>query len=786
MTTEIAIVLSILLVSIVLFITEVIRMDVVALLVLVALAFTGLVTPEEALAGFSNPAVVTVWAMFILSEGLTETGVAGSIGRQVLKMAGANQFRMIMAIMLTAGVLSAFMNNIGVAAFMLPVVITIARKTNVPPSRLLMPLAYGSLLGGLTTMIGTPPNLLISNGLREAGYKAFTLFDFTPMGGVIMIVGSLFVALVAHRLLPSNNAGQEKGEASNQTSLREQYALGDRSFFLKLNKNSLLARKTLQEINLGQALGLFVVALQRNGKTLFSPGPQTMLEEGDRLYTQGDSERLNELLGWHDLKPVGRDQQESLLNGDSFSIVEATISEDADFIGQTLKESDFRKHFGLNALLVFQSGKAIDRNLGQLVLHAGERLILQGPQHAIDAINSDPAFEKCKPAPEALVETYSSIRNKLFEVQIPNNSWLDGKALSECRLRQRFDFHVISIKRNDSEITLPDPQEPLQAGDKLMLHSRPETLDILKGIQQLEIEPSKEADATMLEADDVEMVEATLAPNAQIAGRTVAEIQLSARYGVQLLCILRSNESHRSNLGEMSIQFGDALLLIGPHQRLKMLRDDKDFLLLSQLPENGSSESKKPLAASAIMAMVVFPVLFGVAPIALTAIAGAIAMVLAGCLKMEDAYRAIEWRAVFLIAGMLPLGTAIQQTGAASYLTAALMGVIGDFGPWTVIGGLYLITSAATTIIPTAALVVLMSPIAIQSSIEMGFSPHTSMMAIAMAASASFTSPISHPANVLVMGPGGYRFVDYIKVGLPLAIVVFIASMTLLPFFWPL
>ena len=175
MTWEIALVLGILFVALILFITEVLRMDVVALLVLGVLAVSGLVDPDEALSGFSNPAVITVWAMFILSAGLTETGVAAIIGQQVLKMAGKTEFRMIIVIMITSGVLSAFMNNIGVAAFMLPVVITVARKTGVAPSRLLMPLAFGSLLGGLTTLIGTPPNLLISNGLREAGYEAFTI-----------------------------------------------------------------------------------------------------------------------------------------------------------------------------------------------------------------------------------------------------------------------------------------------------------------------------------------------------------------------------------------------------------------------------------------------------------------------------------------------------------------------------------------------------------------------------------------------------------------------------------
>jgi di/tricarboxylate transporter len=183
---------------------------------------------------------------------------------------------------------------------------------------------------------------------------------------------------------------------------------------------------------------------------------------------------------------------------------------------------------------------------------------------------------------------------------------------------------------------------------------------------------------------------------------------------------------------------------------------------------------------------VVVSVLLGYAPISVAAVVGGSIMVLTGCLSMEQAYRAIDWRAIFLIAGMLPMGTAMQTTGAATYIADQVMLLLGDAGPWPVIMGLYIVTAMATMIIPTAALVVLMSPIVLSAMSDMGYAPETAMMAIAMAASASFTSPISHPANILVMGPGGYRFVDYLKVGVPLTIVVFIAVMILLPFFWPL
>ncbi|MDZ7644464.1 MAG: SLC13 family permease [Woeseiaceae bacterium] len=229
---------------------------------------------------------------------------------------------------------------------------------------------------------------------------------------------------------------------------------------------------------------------------------------------------------------------------------------------------------------------------------------------------------------------------------------------------------------------------------------------------------------------------------------------------------------------------GDALLLLGPRDRLELLSDDPDFLILTPLGQKPPDTRRAPLAA-AIMLGVVLTVLSGYLPISVAAVVGGSVMVLTKCLSMEQAYRAIDWRAIFLIAGMLPLGTAMQDSGAAAWLAAQLTEILGDIGPWAVIAGLYLLTALGTVVIPSAALVVLMSPIVLSAMADLGFAPQTAMMAIAMGA-ASFMSPISHPANILIMGPGGYRFVDYLKVGVPLTIVVFITTMVLLPWLWPL
>ena len=396
MTFEIALVLAILAVAIILFITEIIAMDVVALLVLGALALTDLITPAEALSGFSNPAVVTVWAMFILSAGLTVTGVANVIGRQVLRLAGHSEARMITIIMLTAGVLSAFMNNIGVAALMLPVVMDMARRTEHAPSKLLMPLAYGCLLGGLTTLIGTPPNLLVSEALRDRGLTPFNLFDFTPLGGCVMLGGIFFVALLGRHLLPVRDTTKESSNR-NQRSLREQYALHERTFVMRLPSDSVLLNKTLAQTRLGSALGLTVYAVIRNNKTQLAPDPQTKLKAGDRLLVGGRLDKLFELRNWRQLKIEKEEFSLRTIISDEIELAEVRLSPDSSLVGRALFQTDFRQKFGLN-ILAIRSNSTIKRtNLPGLMLHPGDRLLVQGKSSRFEELNETGDFDECRP-----------------------------------------------------------------------------------------------------------------------------------------------------------------------------------------------------------------------------------------------------------------------------------------------------------------------------------------------------------------------------------------------------
>jgi di/tricarboxylate transporter len=783
MTFEIALVLGILAISLVLFISEVIRMDLVALLVLGTLAVTGLVDSTQAFAGFSNSAVITVWAMFILSEGLTRTGIADIIGRQVMRIGGKREAPMIIVIMITGAVLSAFMNNIGVAALMLPVVVGVARRTRIAASRLLMPLAYSTLLGGLMTLIGTPPNLLISESMAQNGITPFELFDFTPLGGAVMLIGVSFVALAGRFLLPKRRA--ERDKHVSQRSLRARYKLQERTFMMRVPGDSILVGKSLGESRIGASTGLIILSLHRGGRSETLPGRQTIIRGGDGILVQGRIDQFRELRRWSDLVIEREAPVLKSMVASKVVYASVTIADGSPVISELVRHAAFRSRFDVAVVGIWRRDAYRLTNLAYVPIKVNDKVLVQGEVEAIEQLEKFSDFSEVEIfTPEQLAEKYHA-DERMFVVRLPKQSDLAGETLQKSRLAEVFDFRVLAVFRDGELKVMPRGDEVLLAGDLLLIEGQYSDLDVLRGLQELEIDTKVPANITSFESDRLTLMDATLDPRSSLAGRSVGELNFRERYGIELAGIWREGETIGTDLADERLQIGDALLLLGPRDRLQLLSSDSDFLILTPLGQEPPDTRRAPLAA-AIMLGVVVTVMLGYAPISISAVIGGTIMVLTGCLNMEQAYRSIDWRAIFLIAGMLPLGTAMQDTGAATYLAGQVMNLLGDAGPWPVIMGLYILTAMATMIIPTAALVVLMSPIVLSAMSDMGLSPETAMMAVAMAASASFTSPISHPANILVMGPGGYRFVDYLKVGVPLTIVVFITVMVLLPILWPL
>ena len=760
-------------------------MDIVALLVLGTLALTGLVTPAEALSGFSNPAVVTVWAMFILSASLYQTGVARIIGRQVLNLAGTSEWRMIFVIMLTSGLLSAVMNNIGVAALMLPVVMDIARSTNRAPSRLLMPLAYGCLLGGLTTLIGTPPNLLVSFALQDAGLNPFQLFDFTPVGMGVMLGGIIFISFVGRHFLPQKDVAKN-GIKKGKKALPASYDLEQRTFLIRVKPGSELDGKTLAESRLRAALGINVLSVKREGGgTLLDPGPDTIIRGKDKLFVQGRYDAIKALSEWKILLPEQSGFIPDEVKLSELSFFEVKIGEKSPLLGYFAAGRHVLKQINLNVIALKRSKTISGHTLKRTELQAGDVLLLHGPEDEIEKNLEKGYFESFSPlSPDNLFKFYK-LQESLFIMEIKEDSELFGSAIAETQLGEAFGLNVLGILRAGDKLIMPKPGEKFETGDRLLVQGNIKDLPLLQGLMEIELPEEQAPGAKSLETGEIIMAEVVLAPRSLLAGKTLREINFRKKYGVTVLAIWREGRAYRTNLHNMQLRFGEALLLYGKREKLELLGSDNDFILLTDTMSQ-PFRTHKALTAVFVMLGILFPVFLGIIPLAISAVIGIALMVLTGCLKMEEAYRAIEWRSVFLIAGLLPLGVAMQQTGAAALMAEQVVELFGRFGPWGVIAGLYLLTLVSTLAIPPAALVVIMSPVALQAAAGFDFSPYTIMMAISIAAAASFLSPISHPANLLVMGPGGYKFSDFIKLGLPLSLVVMVITMLLLPVFWPL
>ena len=592
MTAEIALTLTIVLVAVVLFATEKLRVDVIALLVLLTVGFIGLIPAEAVFAGFASPAVITVWAVYIVSAGLFKTGVADMLGERITRLAGTSEPRLIVVIMLTCGTMSAFMNNIGATAVLLPAVVGISRKAKVPLSRLLIPLSFASLMGGNMTLIGTPPNILATNILFAWDLPSFGFFDFTPMGAIVFATGILYMVLVGRHLLPERKSTEEQ-------------------------------------------------------------------------------------------------------------------------------------------LVAYQS------------------------------------------------------REYVSEVSVLPEGPLAGCSLLESRLGADYDLSVVAIIRGGAVRTALSRETLIRGGDVLLVEGLVENLMRAQDALGLVIEPERTTELEQIDPEKAHVVEATLAPRSGMVGRSLREIRFRDRFGFTVLAIWRHRAIIAERLRDVRLQFGDALLLRGPRDRLPALQQGNDFLVLEPVTVELRRRDKALLAVG-IMVLVLLLATFAGVIISMAMVTGALLMVLTGCLTMDEAYQSIEWRSVFLIGGMLTLGIAMETTGTARFLADLIVGGLGAFGPMAVLAGIYVLAALITEPMSNAAATVLMVPIAIDVALGLGANPQTFVLATVIGASTSFLTPVGHQANVLVFGPGGYRFFDFTRVGAPLNLVLFVITMVFLPIIWPL
>ena len=780
MNLEVLVVGGILAAAVVLFVTEKVRVDLVALMVMLGLVVTGILEGEEAIMGFANEAVITIASVLVLSGALARTGVARFIGQRVLAASGDGVGRLTAVMMATVGLLSGIMNDIGITALMLPVVLDMARRIGTPPSKLLMPLAFGSLLGGMTTLIGTAPNILVNGALRDAGFEPFGMFSFTPVGLTALAAGIVYMTFLGRRLFPNRDPKKESAPAD----LGGLYDLGGIVGMLQAPRNSTLAGKTLQQSRLGQALGLNVVAVQRSGQMILAPGTDFVLSEGDEMVVEGTLERFESLRAWKHLEIESRDRALERIADASIEVAELELAEGSPLIGQTVRRANLRRTRGLHVLAILRGDRVHRTGLRSVTLAPGDRLLVATKGGRLAALEDDKTFGAIHSVSARELISHYRMERRIQSVRISEESLLAGQLLAETRLADAFGLTVVGILRADEELLMPDPDTKLEGGDVLLLRGRLEDLRILKALQELTVGDNRPLDVSRLESDTVGLAEASLSPRTTFAGKTIEELNFRENYGVSILAIWRKGEIYRSGLRQMKLLPGDAFLLYGDRSKLALLVEHPDFLVVTEEAE--VVRSRKAPVSAVIMAGVLTSVVSGLLPIFVAAPIGAVLMVLTGCLNMEEAYRCIELKAVVLIAGMLSLGLAMQESGTAALVAEAVLGSIADFGPLAVVAGLFLITALSAQVMPTAAVAVLMSPIALSTAVSEGLSPQALMMTVAIGSSCAFMSPVGHPVNLLVMGFGGYRFVDFIKAGFPLFLLVMAVVLTVLPLVWPL
>jgi di/tricarboxylate transporter len=719
--------------ALVLFIGGWLRVDLVGLLVLSALSLTGLVTAQEALAGFSSPAVVTVWALFILSAGLTRTGIAHQLGQPLQRFAKDSEVKLMVLLMISASLLSALINTVTVAAILLPSTMELARRSGRPPSRLLMPLALGCLLGGPFTGISTPPNILVTDAIRNAGLQPFAIFDFTPITAAIVVSGIAFMVLFGRRLLPSNRSDDNAG---GNGAIGTSYQLNTHIFTTRIPAGSPLDGRTIAESRLGSALYMTVLAIKRKDVLMLAPRPDDVLHTGDTLIAHGSPAHLQRYHASQHLQLESSDLVRDQLR-ESLQMAVGHIAEGSPLLGSTLAESGLRREHGVHVLKLYGSTENEVKDLRRHQLTAGDRLLLQGEREALETLSSLNLIPELHFTTEEEQKTLAGDRAELLPIRVPPGSVLAEHDLVESRLGNAFGLTVVGLIREEQLLCMPSPHEKVKAGDLLILQGSPRDLDILVGLQQLAITKQSSSLIAELESQQIGVTEVLLSPRTTLAGKNLADLLFRDRYGISVLAIWRKGSAYRSGLQDMQLQFGDALLVYGQRRKLAALSRDPDFIVLDEAAARAPRLEKARISV-VIMVAVILSALLGFVPISIAALTGASLMVLFGCLSMEEAYRAIEWKVVFLIASMLPLGAAIENTGAAQMGAAALIAAVGELGPRWVVAALFTVTVLGTQVIPTAALVVLMAPVALSTAGALGISPHLLMMTVAISASSSF------------------------------------------------
>ena len=639
-------ILSILSATVAMFVWGRWRHDMVAMAALLACVLTGLLPASSAFAGFGHPAVITVACVLVLSRGLQTSGAVDLLARHVLPATGGTVVSLAALIGLGA-LLSGFMNNVGAMALLMPVAVRLAERLKLAPGQVLMPLAFGTILGGMTTLIGTPPNLIVAGFRQQAGLGSFGMFDFSAVGVSVAVAGLLFIALLGWRLVPARKQAGMEG-----------FDTGAYLTELRVPEGSASAGKTLHalEVALDKA-GAQVVGLVRNETRVFAPSSWRQVLAGDIMVIEADAEALPKLLSDLQLK---------------------------------LEESR-------------------------------------------------------RPDPE------------------PDN---EDESKSEA-----------DVDRAALDPAAATAAAPMAKESKQTNLSDSDTVPANA--------PAAEEDSGRRESSDIRLVELAVLPGSGLVGRSASDLLLRSRYGLNLLAVSRKGQRSRTRLRAMSLRAGDLLLMQGPFEVIAEFASDNGCVPLAERELHIPSQ-RKAWQAGGIMLLTVAAAALGWLPAAIAFAMGVLASMALRTVSPRTVYQAVDWPVIVLLAALLPVAEAMESSGTAKLMASFLLEHLAQGNAVFGLGLILVVTMFLSDLMNNAATAAVMCPIALGTSSALGASPDPFLMAVAIGASCAFLTPIGHQNNTLILGPGGFRFGDYWRLGLPLELLVVAISMPMLLLVWPL
>lgn len=775
MTFDIVFVFAVLAAMTYLFLSERLPVEVTAFLALLALLVSGLLPPEDLFAGFSSPAVITILAGFFISAALQHTGVADAVGGRLQAVAGSREVPLTILVMAVTALLSSVMPNVAAAAVMMPTVAGVSRQTGVPASRLFMPLAFGAILGGTLTQVGTPPNLVAAEALVDRGQDPFTLFSFTPIGVGLVAVGILFMVTLGRRWLPRHTpSGPLTG-----TDLTRIYRLSERVFSVRVPLDSSLEGMTLQDARLGSALGIKVLAIHRGGERTLAPPPDTMIHGGDILLVEGAYEDLSELLRLRGLEMAEALPWPNLREAAGlFTGVVLRIGVDSSLIDLTVQRLRFRERYGGLVVALWRDGERLYDRPGGVPLRQGDEVLALGDRGEVEELAANPEFDLVEIGPPTLQRLEESV----FQLRLTPGSELVGRSVRDSRVGELTGLTIVGRIPLQGRLAAVGPDTCLEEGDVLLVSGEPDRVARLLRFGDLELHERE--DPADIESEDVKVAEVIVAPRSGVEGRTPRQLDFRERYGLQVLALMRGGEPFHEGIADRPLRVGDSLLLQGPAAKISRLGGDDDFLVLTPGYQEVRRTGRAPVTLGALALMVAL-VASGTYPIQVAAFIAAVMVVGLGAITMEQAYRAVDWRTVFLVAAVLPIGPVIERSGAAQWIAAGMVRYAGALGPYAVLVALMLLSCLLSQVITGAPTVVMLAPVAFIAAARADINVRPLLMGIALSSSIVFLTPVSHRANLLVMGAGGYSAKDYLRVGSLLTVLALALIALLVPVLFP-